>query len=354
MAESAPFESRRLVLEQSPPVRARIEDVASAAGVSIKTVSRVINGEAGVREGTRARVMAAMEQLNYRPDPSARRLAGQRSYEIVLAYNNPSRNYLMDVVTGVLAASRSRHYNLVLSPISSPRDIDEIFVHAHPDGAVLTPPLTDDPVVIAALERHRLPYACLSPHDRDARIGAYIDDVAAARDLVMTLANLGHRRIGHVRGAKGHGAREWRFSGYRQGLKDAGLPYDPSLVVDGEFLFESGVKGARKLLALEQPPTAIFAANDDTAAGVLRAAAELGLRVPQDLSVCGFDDTPVASQILPALTTVQQPITDMARMATLQLIDRIRDPNAGAMEQIDYRLIQRESVGPAPADSRRR
>ncbi|PNS07360.1 LacI family DNA-binding transcriptional regulator [Solilutibacter silvestris] len=329
-------------------MRARIEDVAVAAGVSMKTVSRVMNGEANVREGTRLRVTAAMEKLNYRPDPSARRLAGQRSYEIVLAYNNPSRNYLMDVVTGVLAASRSCHYNLVLSPISSPRDIDEIFVHAHPDGAVLTPPLTDDPVVIAALERHQLPYSCLSPLDRIARIGAYIDDVAAARSLVLELAALGHRRIGHICGAKGHGAREWRLAGYKQALKEVGLPYDRSLVVSGEFLFESGVDGARTLLGLKQPPTAIFAANDDTAAGVLRTAAELGLRVPHDLSVCGFDDTPVASQILPALTTVQQPITEMARIATLQLIDRIRDPKAGAMEQVDYRLIQRESVGPAP------
>jgi len=333
---------------QGDTTRTRIEDVAAAAGVSMKTVSRVLNGEANVREGTRTQVMATIEKLNYRPDPSARRLAGQRSYEIVLAYNNPSRNYLMDVVTGVLAASRASHYNLVLSPIASPRDIDEIFVHAHPDGVVLTPPLTDDPVVIAALKRRRLPYACLSPHDRKARIGAYIDDVAAARDLVLALANLGHRRIGHVCGAKGHGAREWRLAGYKQALKDAGLPYDPSLVVDGEFLFESGVEGARKLLSLKQPPTAIFAANDDTAAGVLRSAAELGLRVPRDLSVCGFDDTPVASQILPALTTVQQPITEMARIATWQLIDRIRDPKAGMMEQVDYRLIQRESVGPAP------
>ncbi len=320
----------------------------------MKTVSRVINGEPSVREGTRTRVVTAMEKLNYRPDPSARRLAGQRSYEIVLAYNNPSRNYLMDVVSGVLAASRSHHYNLVLSPITSPRDIDEIFVHAHPDGVVLTPPLTDDPVVVAALNRRRLPYACLSPHDRKARIGAYIDDAAAARDLVLALARLGHRRIGHIRGARGHGAREWRLVGYKQALRDAGLPYDPSLVVDGEFLFESGVQGARKLLALKQPPTAIFAANDDTAAGVLRAAAELGLCVPRDLSVCGFDDTPVAGQILPALTTVQQPITEMARITTLQLIERIRDPKAGAMERIDYRLIQRESVGPAPANSRRR
>lgn len=335
-------------------MRARIEDVAAAAGVSMKTVSRVMNGEASVRDDTRARVLATMEKLNYRPDPSARRLAGQRSYEIVLAYNNPSRNYLMDVITGVLAASRSRHYNLVLSPIASSRDIDEIFVHAHPDGVVLTPPLTDDPVVVAALERRHLPYACLSPRDRKARIGAYIDDVAAARDLVLELANLGHRRIGHICGAKGHGAREWRLAGYKQALKDAGLPYDPALVVDGEFLFDSGVKGGRKLLALKQPPTAIFAANDDTAAGVLRIAAELGLHVPRDLSVWGFDDTPVASHILPALTTVQQPITEMARIATLQLVDHIRDPKAGAMERIGYQLVERESVGPAPAARRRR
>ena len=176
-----------------------------------------------------------------------------------------------------------------------------------------------------------------------------LDEHEAVGELMAHLVELGHRRIAHVRGHPDHGASEWRMAGYRSALRRAGLRYDPALVVDGEFSFDSGLAAGRHLLGLAERPTAIFAANDDMAAGVMRAASELGLRVPRDVSVCGFDNTPISQQIFPALTTVQQPTRDMGQVATVQLLNAIRDRSAGRMVRMPYALQLRQSTGPAPS-----
>ncbi len=330
-------------------MRIRIEDVAAAAGVSMKTVSRVLNHEPNVREETRRRVEEVVARLQYRPNPSARSLAGQRSYVVALAYDNPSRNYLMEIQSGVLEACRAQHYTLVLAPVTFGQrgymaDITSLVEHFGLDGVVLIPPLTDDKVLLTQLEEHEIPFASISPRSRRGRIGVTVDEHAAVCDLVAELVALGHRRIGHIKGHKAHGACAWRFAGYRDALERAGIAFDPDLVVDGEFTFESGVHGANQLLDLKDPPTAIFAANDDTAAGVIRVAGLRGLSVPRDLSVCGFDDTPISRHIFPALTTVRQPTRDMGRVATLELLNSIRDPDAGRMVPIQYTLELRESI----------
>jgi LacI family transcriptional regulator len=332
-------------------MRTRIEDVAAAAGVSMKTVSRVLNNEPNVREETRQRVIEAVGRLQYRPNASARSLAGQRSYVVALVYNNPSRNYLMEIQSGVLDACQAHHYNLVLAPVGGrgpvAGDIRAVFEHHAPDGVLLIPPLTDDATVLGYLQEHGVPFACVSPHSTARRIGVTMDERAAVHELMAHLFALGHRRIGHIQGHPMHGACQWRHEGYREALQQAGIDYDPALVVEGEFVFESGVRGANRLLDLPEPPTAIFAANDDSAAGVIRVAGERGLSVPRDLSVCGFDDTPIARHIFPALSTVRQPTTDMGELATLQLLERIRAPAAGRMLQVRHTLLLRESTGPA-------
>lgn len=330
-------------------MRNRIEDVAAAAGVSIKTVSRVLNSEPNVREETRNRVMQAVDKLQYKPNLSARSLAGHRSYAVALVYNNPSRNYLMEIQGGMLEACRSNHYNLVLAPIGSGRkqtaaDIKGLFENSVPDGVLLIPPLTDDSEVLAYLEARSVPFACMAPRHRQGRIGVMMDETTAALDLMNGLIELGHRRIGHIKGPRAHGACQWRHSGYRKALQLAGIAYDPALVTAGAFSFESGYAGANSLLDLSEPPTAIFAANDDMAAGVIRAAAERGLAVPGDLSVCGFDDTPIARHIYPALTTVCQPTAEMGRLATLELLDRIRNSGNGKMVQVEHTVVFREST----------
>ena len=194
-----------------------------------------------------------------------------------------------------------------------------------------------------------MPYASISPRAGNGRMGVRVDDRGAVHELIAHLAALGHTRIAHISGHPDHGASEWRIQGYREALKRAGLPFHRGWQVPGEFTFESGMRAARRLLALEPRPTAIFAANDDMAAGVLRVAAELGLSVPRDLSVCGFDDVPIAHHVTPALTTVRQPTRDMGRLATLELLRAIRDPAAGRMVAVDYALQLRDSTGPAPA-----
>lgn len=334
-------------------MRTRIEDVAEAAGVSMKTVSRVLNHEPNVREETRLRVQEAVARLQYRPNHSARSLAGQRSYVVTFAYDNPSLNYLMEIQGGMLEACRAQHYNLLLAPLTygdpgSLDEIDELLQHYGSDGIVLIPPLTDDLALLAHLDKRGIPFASIAPRAGNGRFGVSLDDEAAVRELIAHLVALGHRRIAHIQGHPDHGASEWRLEGYRQGLAAAGIDYRPDWVVPGEFTFESGKRAAEQLLDLDDRPTAIFSANDDMAAGVLRVAAQRGLSVPGDLSVCGFDDVPIARHVTPALTTVRQPTRDMGRIATMELLKAIRNPGAGEMIAVEHALQLRESIGPAP------
>lgn len=334
-------------------VRVRIEDVAARAGVSMKTVSRVLNREPNVRENTRVRVLKAVEELKYTPHLSARSLAGSRSYLIALLYNNPSASYLMAVIEGVLEACEAENYHMMLCPLDDDEahivaSTEDTIARSQPDGLVLTPPITDSPALLQRLAELAVPFASVSPKSQSEVMGVAMDETRAAFDMVTHLASLGHRRIGHVAGHPAHGASSWRLSGYRQGLERAGIKYDSSLVVQGEFSFDSGVRCATKLLDHKPRPTAVFAANDDMAAGVIRVALERGLRIPEDLSVCGFDDTPMSSQIFPALTTVHQPAHEMGRIATLELLASIRKPELGQMVRVPYTLRLRRSTGPVP------
>jgi LacI family transcriptional regulator len=332
-------------------VRVRIEDVAEAAGVSMKTVSRVLNREPNVRENTRLRVLKAVDELKYTPHLSARSLAGSKSYLIALLYNNPSASYLMGVVEGVLEACEAENYHTLLCPLDDDEaklvaSVEALIARSQPDGLVLTPPITDSPALLKRLAELEIPYASVSPKDQASVMGVAMDETRAAFDMVTHLAALGHRRIGHIIGHPAHGASGWRLTGYRQGLERAGLKFDPSLVVQGEFSFESGVLGATQLLDLKHRPSAVFAANDDMAAGVIRVALERKLRIPEDLSVCGFDDTPMSRQIFPPLTTVQQPTHDMGRIATVELLAAIRSPGSGQMVRVPYTLRLRGSTAP--------
>ncbi len=334
-------------------IGSRIEDVARVAGVSMKTVSRVFNNEPNVRPQTRAKVEVAAKKLNYRPNPSARSLAGNRSYLVALVYDNPSPNYVMEVLSGVLDACGAAHYSMMLCPLKLEdkghvETIAETVAQSVPDGLILTPPLTDDIALLQYLDAHNVRYSSISPMAKNAGIGVRIDERSAVREMMAHIIALGHRRIGHIKGHREHGAAEWRLAGYKDGLRAAGIDYDKQLVVAGDFSFESGVVGAEKLLALDNPPTAIFAANDDTAAGVLYTATKRGLRIPQDLSVFGFDDLPIASQLWPSLTTVCQPSREMGRIATEQLLLMIRGATATGIVQVPYALHFRDSTGPAP------
>lgn len=337
-------------------MRVRLEDVARATGVSPKTVSRVLNEEPSVKDSTRQRVLAAMASMNYRPSPAARGLAGNRSFLVAMLYNNnnnPASTYLAEIQDGVLDACDAHRYSMMACPLRMSgqdfmRRVDALISDHQIDGVIITPPLTDYPPLLQRLKECGVPHASISPIHHEGVIGVCMDEQLAAKALVGHLIELGHRRIAHIVGIGTHGASRWRLAGYKEALTAAGLPNDPQYVVQGEFTFGSGVVAARQLFALPELPTAIFAANDDMAAGVMWAANERGLSIPRDLSVCGFDDTPMATQLWPPLTTVRQPSKEMGKLAALQLMDVLRGRGTGLLLQVPYSLQLRESTATAP------
>ncbi len=332
--------------------RKTIDDVAKAAGVAIKTVSRVLNDEPNVREETRARVLAAVAALNYFPSLSARSLAGSRSYLIGLVYENPSANYIVDVQHGAMARCRQEKFRLFVHQCSGRdeeliRDVIGLVDQTHVDGLVVCAPLSQSVDLIRALDRRKLPFVRISPNDLDHR-SPYVDmdDEGAAREMTEHLIELGHTQIAFVSGHPSHYASGQRLRGYKAALKDHRIPHDPAYVKQGHFVFESGLGAGRELLALPKPPTAIFASNDDMAAGVLMAARELGIQVPKALSVAGYDDTYIARIMWPRLTTVHQPSYDLAWSATDLLLQALKSGNGPKSARLPYRLIVRESTGP--------
>jgi len=308
--------------------RVTINDVAEHAGVSIKTVSRVLNNEPNVRPSTRARVDDAVHALDYSPNPSARGLAGTQSRTIGLIYDNPSPNYLFRAITGGLEACEAAGYSLSLQTI--PPDWSDLanrvtrFVsRSRVDGLLLIPPVGDVPSVLDALEQMHLPYARVAPLDGRPGLGVSVDDLHASAQVVAHLAGLGHRRIGFISGHPDHGATRSRLEGYRLGLLRAELEYDQALVFEGFFDSDSGRRAGDYFLEMQQAPSAIFASNDEMAAGLLQVAHERNWRIPEQLSIAGFDDTPLSRTVWPPLTTVHQPIRHMALRATQLLLERI-------------------------------
>lgn len=329
-----------------------VDDVAAHAGVSIKTVSRVLNNEPNISPKTRAHVQAAMAELKYQPNPWARRLASKRSDLVVLLYDNPSDNYLINVQHGALDACRQYFHSLLLHPVDyrSPALADDVLQLARQRacaGLVLTPPVCDVPALIQALDASDIPFVRLAPFTPSARgLSVHTPDRHAAREMTAHLIASGHRRIGYVKGHPDHGAAHERLLGFRDAMTAAGIAVDESLIEQGLHSFDSGVQAGRRLLAHGQRPSAIFAGNDDMAAGVLYAAHGAGVSVPTQLSVAGYDDTPLSQQTWPALTTLRQPIKAMAFAAVEQLVSRTPD---GASRTLDFALVVRDSTGPAVA-----
>lgn len=333
--------------------RVTINDVARTSGTSKKTVSRVLNNEPNVRDAVRDRVLAAMAELNYRPLTSARSLATNRSFMIGLLYDNLSPSYIMEVQAGVLEACEAQHYSMIVQPLVSTapdlvKRVEDILSRHRPDGLILTPPITDHPQLLDHLRKSGLPFASIAPRHPEDCIGVMLHEREAAAAMVEHLVALGHRRIAHIIGDPKHGAGVWRLAGFRDGMKRAGLKEKPAYMVQGQFSFESGVAAARQLLALKQRPTAIFAADDDMATGAIWAASEAGVSVPGEISICGFDDTNIATQVWPPLTTIHQPVREMGKRATEELLLRVQGKGDARMVEVGYEMRIRASTATAP------
>jgi len=341
--------------------RPTIFDVAKVAGVSIKTVSRVVNHEPNVRPSTRERVENAIAVLKYRPDQAARNLASQRSniiglvYDDPAAYDMPSGGYILDLQQGALAACRPAHSELLIHPCDFRKKkvgvrLKSLIEETRLAGIVLAAPLSNMPKIVRAIEATGTPLVRLSPGKQNGKhLSVSTNDREVCAEMTRYLAGLGHKQVAFIKGDPDHKAVANRFLGYRDGLKESGLEFSAELVAQGDNSFGSGEARAEQLLKLESPPTAIFAANDDMAAGVLRTAKRLGISVPGQLSLAGFDDIALARQVEPALTTIRQPLVEMAERAVSMLTrNNEKDPDGQGHEIIPAIIKIRESTGPAP------
>lgn len=329
--------------------QATLRDVAAAADVSQMTVSRVLNAPEQVRPETRERVQAAIKALNYRPNLMARGLAGGRALVIGLAYDNPSGSFLADFLLSTLGAIRAAGHSLVVEQVTE-ADLNEPAVFAERLRGVgvrhllMIPPLSENAPVIEALRSEDIAVALIATGVGSAaaiRIG--IDDHAAAAAMTAYLIGQGHRRIGFIGGAANQSSSAARLAGYHAALADAGIDADPDLVMDGTFTYRSGMVASEALLAVRDRPSAIFASNDEMAAGAIAAVYRAGLSVPGDVSVAGFDDTAVAARVWPPLTTVAQPLAEMAARAVAALAQ----PVATEDITLDAAITVRKSVGAA-------
>lgn len=308
--------------------KATIADVASAASVSIKSVSRVINREANVGAALRQRVESAIDQLGYRPNPAARSLATGRSFRIAALLDNPSPNYSLKIQDGAYLACRDAGFQLIIEHVDTLRGdagshMRDVIDHSPLDGVIITPPATDSADLLDLFEQLSIPCVRIAPMAWPDRYSSvFSDERAAAEDVARYLWSLGHRYFGFVGGPAQHGASRWRREGFLEALASRGIPDEGIYRADGDFTFASGIGAGLELLRRSDPPTAIFAANDDMACGVCAAAAQLGIKVPQAVSVVGFDDSLIAKTMWPELTTVHQPIAEMAGEAVQLLINR--------------------------------
>ncbi len=309
-------------------VTTTITDVADFAGVSKKTVSRVLNNEPNVSLKTREKVQEAIKALNFKRNPLGLALARKRSFLVALLYDNPSPGYLSHLQNGIIETCKTEGLGLFLHKCDyqSPTladEVEDLINKTMVAGLVLTPPVCDQQVLLKRLREHQVEYVSITPAEISNSPCVSTNNLQATCDMITYLIELGHRRIGLVLGNRDQNASAIRESGFRQAFEAKGLTVDETLVVPGAFTFESGQVAAQQLLDMPYPPTAIFASNDEMAAGVLYTAHSRGIKVPEQLTITGFDDTPFAHQVWPRLTTVRQPLLEMGRSAAALLIERI-------------------------------
>lgn len=329
-----------------------LRDVAARARVSIKTASRVVNGEDRVAPGTEARVRRAVRALGYVPNVAARRLVRRRAFVLGVVYQNKSWNWLNDFQRGAIDEARAHGYEILMHPCDLRergerdqllRTLDQGSV----DGLVLTPPCCDFGAVTDALETRSAAYVRIAPTDRrGVPPSVSASDREGAREMGAYLLSLGHRRFAFVAGEPEQRSSHDREAGFRDALSGHGVAWSGSVRFQGDFSFESGVAVGREILGCQPRPTAVFASNDDMAAGLLSVFHEQGVAVPGEISVAGFDDVALAHQVWPPLTTVHQPTAEIASLATRLLVD-VLDGGAPSVPHpvLSTRLAIRASTG---------
>lgn len=343
-----------------------IKHVAADAGVSLQTVSRVINNEANVRPEMREKVQASIDKLGYVPSIAAQRMSGSRSY-LILALNDRERtiadwrarqgtDWVDQMLLGGMLECAEHGYRLIFELVDThndhvERELGAAIAALQPDGAILTPPHSDNPQILETLARHKVPFARIGAQTGEAGLPEGIivsmDDEGGARTATRHLLDLGHRRIGFISGPSEYRLAGKRVDGWRAEMDAVGLATD-GLLEAGDFTYPSGVRAARALLGRADRPSAIIASNDQMALATAEVAAEFGLAIPEDLSLVSFDNTPLVRFTRPALTAVDQPIAETTATAVRMLIGAQRDDEADIAPVIlPMGFEVRGSTGPA-------
>jgi len=304
-----------------------ITDVAKRAGVSKKTVSRVLNAEPHVRQTTLEKVNKAINELGFKRSPFGLSLARKRSYLLGLIYDNPSLNFVMHLQTGILRACKTQNMALCLHQCSykSPNLVDEVaqlIANTMVDGLILPAPVCDDQSLIDMLKSQGIHYVCISPKDTDHQLSVSVNNEQAAFNLTEYLINMGHRDICFIKGHPDLASSAARAAGFERAMKKHDLKLEDTSIIRGMNNFDSGRAAVKQLLERPARPTAIFANNDDMASGVMYETRAHSIDIPKDISIVGFDDSPISQQLWPRLTTVSQPYTEIGRMAASMLIDQ--------------------------------
>jgi LacI family transcriptional regulator len=349
-AKSEAGEAAKSVGERRRPT---INDIARLAGVSKKTVSRVINASPYVQKETRERIQAVIAEMGYAPDPQARGLAFRRSFLIGLVYDNPNPQYVVNMQLGLLDGLRGTGFELVVHPCdrASPTflyDLRGFVERQRLFGVVLTPSVSEDERAAELLSELGCEYVRIASVTLDAPEHMIeTQDRIGGRAAGRHLAELGHTRVAHISGPATFRSTHERRGGFEEGLAEHGIKLKADFARVGAYTFESGIQHALELLQMAPRPTAIFAGNDEMAAGVLQAARQMDVRVPEDLSVVGFDDFQVAERVWPTLTTVRTPTREIGRLAALRVLgrdDERREPNRDRLPA----LMVRASSGAPP------
>ncbi|WP_244756041.1 LacI family DNA-binding transcriptional regulator [Pseudoxanthomonas helianthi] len=337
----------------TPAKAATINDIARLSGVSKKTVSRIINQSPLVRKDTRERVEALMREVGYAPDPMARGLAFRKSFLIGMVYDNPTAQYIVDMQYGVLDALRESAFELVVHPCDtrSPGYIDGVrrFVQQQKlHGVILVPRASEDQALADMLDEigcryTRVASVALGSNSSQQVITHDRDGAAEAADYLLSL---GHRDIALITGPSAYRSTYERTNGFVEALRRRGLELPPERICEAGYTFESGVAAAEKLLlGSKQRPTAIFTGNDEMAAGVYRVSMRAGIQIPRELSVVGYDDSPLASRLWPPLTSVRRQTRDTGRTAAAMLIQP-EDAKTLSVASVRPHLIVRDSCQP--------
>lgn len=326
-------------------------DVAARAGVSTMTVSNVINDTGRVSAATTEKVRAAIDALGYVPDPSAKRLASAGATRLGIIYKKSRSAFVSEVLISALDAASARGVQ-VLTVDCDEDDVQAIeaaltgLVRQGAQSLLLLPPFAERVTGRPIVAEIGVPFAAIGTgRALSDMITVRIDERAAAAAMTEFLIDHGHRRIGFVAGPSSHSGSIARQEGYEAALAAHGIAVDPAIVATGDYNFDSGLAAARILLERPDPPSAIFAANDEMAAAVAWVAHSLGLRLPQELAVAGFDDSPIATRVFPALSAIRQPVAAIATRAAERLIGAMRDSAADETDILfDFELVPRQST----------